>query len=39
VTKEIRFPSVKGWKINFVAKRVMDKSPVAGIGEFSVITE
>ena len=39
VMKEVRFPSVKGRKISFIAKRVMDKSAFAGVGEFSIITE
>jgi Alpha-L-fucosidase len=39
VMKEVRFPSVKGLKISFIAKRVMDKSAFAGVGEFSIITE
>jgi alpha-L-fucosidase len=39
VMQEIRFPEVKGQNIRFVAKRVADNSAVAGVGEFSVITE
>ncbi|MDR2915514.1 MAG: alpha-L-fucosidase [Tannerella sp.] len=39
VMQEIRFSSVKGQVIRFVVKRVAEKSAVAGIGEFSVITE
>ena len=37
--QEIRFPAVKGNKIRFVATRIIDNQPLAGIGEFSVITE
>lgn len=39
VLQEIRFPSVKGQEVRFVAKQLMEKSTVVGIGEFSVITE
>jgi len=37
--QEIRFPAVKRNKIRFVATRIIDNQPLAGIGEFSVITE
>lgn len=39
VMQEIRFQTVMGQNIRLVAKRVAEKSSVAGIGEFSVITE
>ena len=39
IEQEIRFPAVKGDKIRFVATRIVDNQPQAGIGEFSVITE
>ncbi len=39
VIQEIRFPSVKGQEIRFIPKQVVEKSGIAGIGEFSVITE
>lgn len=39
VIQEIRFQAVKGQNVCFVAKRVADKSVVAGIGEFSLVTE
>ena len=39
IEQEIRFPAIKGNKIRFVATRIVDNQPQAGIGEFSVITE
>lgn len=39
IEQKIRFPAVKGDKIRFVATRIVDNQPQAGIGEFSVITE
>ncbi len=37
IEQEICFPAVKENKIRFVATRIVDNQPQAGIGEFSVL--
>lgn len=39
VEQVVRFPAVKGNTVRFVATRILDNQPRAGIAEFSVITE